>query len=254
MWSHDTPTAAVLIIGNEILSGQVQDANLVYIATRLGELGIRLKETRMVEDVEEDIIDAVLALCARYTHVFTTGGIGPTHDDITAVTMAKAFGRPLCCSLEALDRLKARYPNPQAPEALTRMTVMPAGAALIDNTVSAAPGFQLENVFVMAGIPSIAKAMFEAAVPRLSSGPARYVREVVGEVVEGAIAQGLEDLDTAYPGIEIGSYPYWYSETNHGVRVIIKGLRLDEVEAVEAKIIVLMGAHPGYWAAARREP
>jgi len=248
VWSAQTMNAGILIIGNEILSGQVQDANIAYMAQRLQELGIRLREVRVVEDVEKDIVKAVRALSQEMDYVFSTGGIGPTHDDITAASMAVAFEKPLVCSLEARDRLFARYPNPKAPEALTRMTIMPAGAQLIDNTVSAAPGFQIQNVFVMAGIPSIMRAMFEALVPNLKKGHQRTVREVIGAVVEGAIAQGLEDLARSFPQVEIGSYPYWNSENDHGVRVIIKSHNSQEASQVEAQVIDLMDDYKKQWA------
>ncbi len=240
MWPKETINAGILIIGNEILSGQVQDVNLSFMAARLQEMGIRLKEARVVADVEDEIVTAVRTLSSQMDYVFTTGGIGPTHDDITAACMAKAFERPLVCSLEALRRLYERYPSPRAPEALTRMTVMPAGATLIDNTVSAAPGFQIENVYVMAGIPAIMQAMFTNLMPTLRKGPRLHSREVVGAVIEGVIAQDLEDLDKAYPHVEIGSYPYWISETNHGVRIVIKGITENEVTSVENAVMALM--------------
>ncbi|MBE9558517.1 MAG: competence/damage-inducible protein A, partial [Proteobacteria bacterium] len=164
MAESKTYTAALLIVGNEILSGRTTDANLPYIAGRLNDLGIRLSEVRVVADIEAEVVDALNALRARYTYVFTTGGIGPTHDDITADCVAKAFGLALIESAEARRRLEERYEESgmELNEARLRMARTPEGAVLIDNPVSAAPGFQVENVFVMAGVPKIMQAMFES--------------------------------------------------------------------------------------------
>ena|SRR5438552_457867 len=204
------PTAAVLLIGDEILSGRTKDRNLGFIADYLTALGIDLKEARIVPDIEEEIVSALNALRARYTYVFTTGGIGPTHDDITADAVAKAFGVPIDHDPKAVDILLTwfkhigREPN----EARMRMARIPHGATLIENPVSKAPGFQMGNVFVMAGIPKVMQAMMDEAGKRLSGGiPMRSVAITV-EGGEGDIAKPLKDIQDRYPAVIIGSYPF----------------------------------------------
>src|ERR1700733_2572765 len=167
---NSNPTAAILVIGDEILSGRTQDINTSYIAKFLGSLGIDLKEARVVGDVEEEIIAALNALRTRYTYVFTTGGIGPTHDDITADAVAKAFGVGIDYHPEALALLAARYKPGEFNDMRKRMARIPEGASLIRNSVSTAPGFQIGNVFVMAGVPMIMRAMMEDIMPELKRG------------------------------------------------------------------------------------
>jgi molybdenum cofactor synthesis domain-containing protein len=204
------PTAAILLIGDEILSGRTKDKNLGYIADCLTALGIDLKEARIVPDVEVEIIAAVNALRTRYTYLFTTGGIGPTHDDITADSVAKAFGVPVEPHPEAVKLLLGwfkeigREPN----EARMRMARVPKGATLIDNPVSKAPGFQIANVFVMAGIPKVMNAMMEQLTPRLSGGVPMQSLPVTIEGGEGDIAKPLKEIQERYPEVIIGSYPF----------------------------------------------
>src|SRR5437762_12400297 len=164
------PTAAVLLIGDEILSGRTKDKNLGFIADYLTALGIDLKEARIVPDIEDEIVAAVNALRARYTYVFTTGGIGPTHDDITADAIAKAFGVPIAVDERAVAMLLERIPKADLNEARLRMARIPQGATLIPNSVSKAPGFSMGNVHVMAGVPSIMHAMLDALGPTLPTG------------------------------------------------------------------------------------
>lgn len=204
------PTAAVLLIGDEILSGRTKDKNLGFIADYLTALGIDLKEARVVPDVEDDIVAAVNALRGRYTYVFTTGGIGPTHDDITADAVAKAFGVPIDHDSRAVDILLSWFKQigREANEARMRMARMPKGASLIENSVSKAPGFQIGNVFVMAGIPKVMQAMMEEVAKRLSGGvPMRSVAITV-EAGEGDIANPLKEIQGRNPGVIIGSYPF----------------------------------------------
>src|SRR5687767_14160224 len=165
-----SPTAGLLLIGDEILSGRTKDKNLGYIADFLTALGIDLKEARVVADIEDDIVAAVNALRSRYTYVFTTGGIGPTHDDITADAIAKAFAVTIDHDPRAVAILKAHYSPGQLNEARMRMARIPEGAELIENPVSKAPGFRLGNVFVMAGVPKIMQAMMDQLGPRLTRG------------------------------------------------------------------------------------
>ena len=204
------PTAAVLLIGDEILSGRTKDKNLGFLADYLTALGIDLKEARVVSDIEDDIVAAVNALRSRYTYVFTTGGIGPTHDDITADAMAKAFGVAIDHDPEAVEILLSyfkeigREPN----EARLRMARFPVGATLIDNPVSKAPGFQMGNVFVMAGVPKIMNAMMEDVAKRLTKGVPMQSRSIEFLGGEGDVAKPLGEIQKAYPAVVIGSYPF----------------------------------------------
>ncbi len=204
------PTAAVLLIGDEILSGRTKDKNLGFIADYLVGLGIDLKEARCVADDEADIVAALNALRARYTYVFTTGGIGPTHDDITADAVAKAFQVPIGHHPHAVDVLTryfkeiGREPN----EARLRMARVPQGATLIENAVSKAPGFRIDNVFVMAGVPKIMQAMMEAVAPTLNKGVPMQSRTVALQGGEGDVAKPLGEIQARYADVFIGSYPF----------------------------------------------
>jgi len=201
-------TACLLIIGNEILSGRTQDKNLAFIGQGLNGIGIRLMEVRVIPDVEAVIVDTLNDVRRRFDYVFTTGGIGPTHDDITADCVAKAFGVPLIVNPEARAILAAHYEAGQLTEARLRMARTPQGATLIDNPVSKAPGFQVENVFVMAGIPAIMQAMFASVKHRLVGGEPLRSRTLKVEMGESFVADGLARLQAGYPAIEIGSYPF----------------------------------------------
>ncbi|WP_448189513.1 competence/damage-inducible protein A [Azospirillum sp. sgz301742] len=217
------PTAAVLIVGNEILSGRTKDANLPHIAETLGELGIRVREARVVPDVAEEIIAAVNALRARYDYVFTTGGIGPTHDDITSECIAMAFGVDLERNPEAVARLERHYGDPsKLNEARLRMANIPAGGELIDNPISAAPGFRIGNVFVMAGVPNIMQSMLDSVLPNLKGGPPILARTVSCTLAEGALAADLGALQERYPMLDIGSYPY-FRRGDFGVSLVLRG-------------------------------
>jgi molybdenum cofactor synthesis domain-containing protein len=204
------PTAAVLLIGDEVLSGRTKDKNLGFIADYLTLIGIDLREARCVADVEEDIVAAVNALRARFTYVFTTGGIGPTHDDITADAIGKAFGVPVTHDPRAVDILLAyfkeigREPN----EARLRMARVPQGATLIENAVSKAPGFRMGNVFVMAGVPKVMNAMMDAIAPTLERGVPMQSRTVTLQGGEGDIAAPLGEIQSRYSDVFIGSYPF----------------------------------------------
>ncbi len=210
MTEQQTVTAALLVIGNEILSGRTQDANLAHVAKALNEVGVQLVEARVVKDVEADIVAALDALRARYDHVITTGGIGPTHDDITARSVAKAFGRELARNPEAHRRLVAHYAQFDGLElnaARLRMADTPAGAELIDNPISAAPGFRVENVHVLAGVPSIMQAMLDGFRHDLRGGAPVRSRSVACNLGEGTVAAELTRLQARWPEVEIGSYP-----------------------------------------------
>jgi molybdenum cofactor synthesis domain-containing protein len=207
--SPETITAALLVIGDEILSGRTKDVNIGTTAEFCTELGINLMEVRVVADIEDDIISALNALRRRYTYVFTTGGIGPTHDDITADAVAKAFGVAMPINPEARAMLEARWKQTgtEVNEARLRMARIPEGASLIVNAVSAAPGFRIENVHVMAGVPIIMKSMLEAILPTLKAGRKVLSRTVAAAVGEGTIGGPLGALQLDYPDVKMGSYP-----------------------------------------------
>ncbi len=206
--SESVVSAALLIIGNEILSGRTQDANLHFLAGRLNALGIRLLDARVVPDSEARIVEAVNELRAAYDYLFTTGGIGPTHDDITADCIAKAFGLPIAENPEARALLESYYPTGALNERRLRMARTPKGARLIENPISGAPGFQVENVFVLAGIPAVAQAMFEGLVDRLVGGRPLLSHAFDVYLPESVLAPGFEALQARFPDIEMGSYPF----------------------------------------------
>ncbi len=205
-------TAAVLVIGDEILSGRTQDQNSHYIAKYLAEIGVDTREIRVVPDVEAEIVAAVNALRARYAYVFTTGGIGPTHDDITADAIARAFGVGIEEDPRAIDMLLERIRPDQLNEARRRMARIPLGADLIENRVSKAPGFRIGNVIVMAGVPMIMRTMLDAAAPRLRTGARVLVETIEADAIpEGRYAKDLAALAARFPEVSIGSYPQFSS-------------------------------------------
>jgi molybdenum cofactor synthesis domain-containing protein len=209
MSSAASVTAGLLVIGDEILSGRTKDVNIGATADFCTDLGIELKEVRVVSDDTDDIIAAVNALRSRYTYVFTTGGIGPTHDDITADAIAKAFGVALPINPDARAMLEARWreTGTEVNEARLRMARIPEGADLIVNSVSAAPGFRIGNVHVMAGVPIIMRAMLEALAPTLQGGKRVLSETVRAAVGEGTVGGPLGELQTQYPDVKMGSYP-----------------------------------------------
>jgi molybdenum cofactor synthesis domain-containing protein len=231
------PTASVLVIGNEILSGRTQDTNSHTIARFLGPFGIELKEIRVVGDVEDEIVSALNILRQRHTYVFTTGGIGPTHDDITADAVAKAFAVGIDFHAEALALLQARFVNnPQDfNEMRRRMARVPLGATLIKNPVSAAPGFHIGNVFVLAGVPSIMQAMLEDVAPRLTQGRVVRAITITAQVAEGAIAGALAEIQKHFPAVAIGSYPF-YRADGFGVQLVARGTDLELVESAATAV------------------
>jgi len=205
-----TVTAAVIIIGDEILSGRTKDQNLGFLAEALNDVGVQLRECRVVADVEGEIVAAVNSLRARFDYVFTTGGIGPTHDDITADSIGAAFALEVDYNPAAMEILKAHYAHTGAElnEARMRMARTPSGAALVENPVSKAPGFRVENVYVLAGIPVVCQAMFHSLKHELVGGdPVRSVSIAV-HLAEGTLAKGLTALQDKYPEVSLGSYPF----------------------------------------------
>ena len=226
-------TAAVLIIGNEILSGKTQDANLKFLGEAFSRLGIVLAEARVIRD-EPEVIAAVVNECRmHYTYVFTTGGIGPTHDDITADSVARGFGVELVLNEEAARRIGrgSRDVNP----ARLKMAMIPDGASLIDNPVSHAPGFQMENVYVLAGIPSIARAMFGAIEHELNRGDPIQSESIDIYAREGDFAATLAEIAARHSDVEIGSYPF-SRKGRYGASIIIRGTDAAHVEAAVNEI------------------
>ncbi|AQQ06279.1 competence/damage-inducible protein A [Roseibium algicola] len=205
--ADDVVTAAFLVIGDEILSGRTKDKNIGFLADYLTALGIDLKEVRIVPDEKPEIIGAVNALRARYDYVFTSGGIGPTHDDITAESIADAFGVALNLDPRAVAIMEPHYPPGQFTPARQRMARIPQGADLIENKVSKAPGFRIENVHVMAGVPSIMQAMMDALAPSLKTGKKMLSETVAADMPESRIAERLAAIQDAHPQTLIGSYP-----------------------------------------------
>ena len=235
MTDHAAPTAAVLIIGDEILSGRTQDVNLNAIARFLGDLGIDVAEARTVGDRQDGIVEALNALRGAYDYVFTTGGIGPTHDDITADAVGAAFGVAVREHPEALAVLGRRYGPGEFNAARRRMARIPEGGVLIANPVTDAPGFQIDNVFVMAGVPKIMAAMLQDLAPRLRTGALVHVRtiRVVG-VGEGAIADLLRAAAEARPDLSFGSYPFGLGGDGEvGTQLVIRGRDGAKVDAAE---------------------
>ncbi len=201
-------TAGMLVIGDEILSGRTKDENIGTLASHLTAIGIRLMEVRVVADDEAAIIEAVNALRNRYDYLFTTGGIGPTHDDITADSIAKAFGVPIDVDPRAVAMLRERYSEAEMTPARLRMARIPEGASLVPNTASKAPGFMIGNVIVMAGVPFIMRAMLEAVTPRLKTGQ-KLLSETIGvDEGEGKIAHLLRNAQALFPDVAMGSYPF----------------------------------------------
>src|SRR5215469_8441138 len=234
-------TAAVLVIGDEILSGRTKDKNIGHIAEYLTNIGIDLREVRVVPDVEEEIVAAVNALRARYTYLLTTGGIGPTHDDITAECVAKALGVPIDYDPRAVALLKERFAQTGAEmnEARMRMTRVPHGADLVLNKVSAAPGFQLGNVIVMAGVPSIMQAMLDYVAPKLATGAKMLSETVRADTREGDIGTELGVIAKEHPGVMIGSYPFM-DDRGPNTNVVVRAREADKLAAAKAAVETML--------------
>jgi molybdenum cofactor synthesis domain-containing protein len=238
-------TAALLIIGDEILTGRTKDKNIGYIAEYLTGIGIDLREVRVVPDVEEEIVAAVNALRGRYTYLFTTGGIGPTHDDITADSIAKAFGVGIGVDPRAVALLQERYQPHELNEARLRMARIPEGADLIENPISKAPGFRIGNVFVMAGVPSIMQAMLDIIAPSLQTGARMIIETIEAEgLAEGIYAEGLGQIALSDEGVSIGSYPS-FSTSGFRNQIVVRGKDPEAVASAAAAIRELLGRLKG---------
>ncbi len=234
-------SAAILIIGNEILSGRTQDANIQHIASRLSKRGVILHEVRVVRDETNAVVSALNELRKKYKYVFTTGGIGPTHDDITAECVAEAFGTALAINDEAKSRMQAYYKekNVEMNEGRLRMARIPVGATLINNPVSAAPGFKIGNVFVMAGVPNIMQEMFNHVETMLETGVPVMSNSVACKMREGDIALELEAIQKKFPDVEIGSYP-GMSVKGPTLSLVLRGTEEDLLNAATEDVMQLI--------------
>jgi len=239
MTAQQAPTACVILIGNELLSGKTQDANLAFLGGELARLGIRLVEARVIRDDTDTIVATVNELRQRHTYVFTTGGIGPTHDDITADAIARAFGTRLERNADAVARLAAS--GRELTEARLKMAMIPVGATLVANSVSFAPGFRVENVFVLAGVPSIARAMFAALEPELDGADPIRSSTLEAYAPESNLAGPLEAIALEHPRVEIGSYPF-SRDGRFGASLVVRGTDAAEIEIVVSEIAAAMTA------------
>jgi molybdenum cofactor synthesis domain-containing protein len=241
MHSSERVTAAVLVIGDEILSGRTQDTNLNFIAKFIGVYGVDLAEARVVPDVTAEIVAALNALRTRYDYVITTGGIGPTHDDITADAVAEAFGLQLYEHPKIIEVMAQRWKGAELNAARRRMARVPQGASLVWNTVHGPPGFQIENVFVLAGVPAVMRGMMEQVGPRLRTGLPVVSRTVrVDGVGEGMIAEPLAVVAKAHADLSLGSYPF-FGDEGYGSNLVVRGRDAGAVDAVVEELIAALG-------------
>ena len=240
-------TGCMLVIGNEILSGRTQDTNLAHLAKVLNELEVRLVEARVIPDIEDVIVNTVNECRAKFDYIFTTGGIGPTHDDITAVCMAKAFGVEVIRHPEIEAVIRRREASAEVMESRLLMARVPEGSNLIDNPTGGPQGFQIDNVFVMAGVPSVMQAMASTFSDKQIKGakPVRS-RSVGAYLGESAVAGALEDIQNQHPEVDLGSYPF-YRQKGYGTNLVIRGTDEAELEVVKSKVgemIKSFGAEP----------
>jgi molybdenum cofactor synthesis domain-containing protein len=242
MAKSTTITAAVLVIGDEILSGRTKDKNIGYIADFLTAHGIDLKEVRVVSDEEAAIVEAVNALRARYTYLFTTGGIGPTHDDITADSIAKAFGVAIGVDPRAKAMMLERFSEADLNEARLRMARIPAGADLVANKLSKAPGFWIGNVIVMAGVPAIMQAMLEEVAPKLKTGIRMLSETVRADLREGDLGTELRAVALAHPEVMIGSYPFMDEMGLPNTNLVVRARDADKLTAARTAVEAMLAA------------
>ncbi len=235
-----TVTACVLIIGNEILSGRTQDTNLNHMAATLGDWGIQVREARVIPDIETEIVSAVNEMRRKYDYVFTTGGIGPTHDDITAASIAKAFGVPLVTNPVIEARILSRKAAREVTASRLRMALIPEGAFLVENITGGPQGFCIGNVYVMAGIPAVMRAMLASLEGKLDAGLPVRSRTVTAYVGESTIAAALTRIQDDFPDVDLGSYPF-FREDRYGTSLVMRGVEEEDLdgmlEAVKQAII-----------------
>ena len=242
--AEEVVNAAVIIIGNEILSGRTQDTNLNFIALTLGEWGIRVAEARVIADDEQVIIDTVNELRRQNDYVFTTGGIGPTHDDITAGCIAKAFGVELVEHPEIAKLIRSREAPPDIMRSRLRMALVPEGSGLIANGTGGPPGFCIGNVYVMAGIPRVMQAMLPSLQQVLRGGAVVQGRSVSAYLAESEIADGLTAVQDAYPDLSLGSYPFM-RDGRYGTNLVVRGTKPDRIDEALAQVVIAIEAAGG---------
>ncbi len=244
--SEENVTAAAILIGNELLSGSVADANMQYIATSLVKNGIVLQEVRVIPDDCDAIVQTVRELKGKVNYVFTTGGIGPTHDDITAECIAKAFSSPLIQHEETADIIRRFFlkKGVEPNEERMRMANMPQGAEPVRHDHSVVPGFRMENVYVMAGVPSVMRSMLDAAMPDLKKGRQVYSTSIRCDLQEGTVAKGLALIQEEHAAVDIGSYPL-SREFNYNISLVIRGTDSDLVNVVSEKVRSLIDVLDG---------
>ncbi len=242
--SANSKNAGVIVIGNEILSGRTQDLNVSYIGKKLEELGIVLSEVTVIPDAEDEIVKKVRVYSEQYDYVFTTGGIGPTHDDITTSSIAKAFDVNVVRSKNAVNRMQKFYEHGQLTEARLKMADIPEGAILINNLVSGAPAYKIKNVFVLAGVPEIMRSMFDSLIEHLVSGPPILTASVCTNLTESKLASGLTEIQDECKAVSIGSYPF-FKQGNLGVNIVLRStdrnLLLNQHKLIEELVNDLEG-------------
>ena len=238
-------SAGIIIIGDEILSGRTKDTNINWIACELDNLGIRLREARIIPDDSSIIIKTIQDFTNKYTYVFSCGGIGPTHDDITTECVAKAFNQKLYKDAEAMRRLKLHYEgtNIEFNEARQKMAIVPTNSELIDNPVSAAPGYRIENLFVFAGVPKIMQSMFNSILNELTGGKKLKSKTVSSNIGEGLIAKDLEKIENKFLNVKIGSYPY-FKPGSFGTSIVLRSedeVSLEKASEAILEIVIKLG-------------
>ena len=246
-------TAAILVVGDEILSGRTKDKNIGYIAEYLTAIGIDLKEVRVVSDDENAVVPALNALRASYSYVFTTGGIGPTHDDITADCVAKAFGVPLDVNAEAARIISERAAKmgTEMNEARLRMARIPRGGELVPNKVSGAPGFWIGNVITMAGVPAIMQAMLDAVAPKLKTGIKMLSETIRADAREGDVGTELGEIAKANPDVTIGSYPFFDDQHGPNTNIVVRARDPQKLAVAKAAVETMLKQVKQQMAAAR---
>ena len=234
--AHTKANAAIIVIGNEILSGRTQDINVSFLSKWLNEIGIRVEEVRIIEDKEKSIVDCIKEIKNKFKYVFTTGGIGPTHDDITSKSVAKAFNRKYDFHKEAYDILEKYYTSEKFSEGRKKMAKIPQGASLIYNPSSGAPGFIVENIFCLPGVPSILKSMVEGLKNKIAGGKKILSQTISVETVESEIANSLEDVQNQFKNVEIGSYPF-FRLGKIGVSIVIRSTEKNQIDDCYKQIV-----------------
>jgi len=242
----DSFTAGIIVIGDEILSGRTQDTNSNFIAKKLLNAGIKLEEVIVVQDNKEIIVDRVLNYSKKYSYVFTTGGIGPTHDDITSESISSAFNLEYTVNQDAFKILDSFYPKGEFNKSRQRMAMMPVGSELILNPITAAPGFKIKNVYVLPGVPEIMQIMFLELLKKLKKGNAKLVTTINTNLYESKIAIFLKDIQDKYKDSSIGSYPYFnLAAKTGGVNIVISSWHMNSIQPVVDDIIKMIKLNGG---------